>query len=230
MQPQALSASVRLPMASVHGLRPRFGAAGELDHGNDPDQHDHEGGQRAVLEGAPRRMSIDERGQRFRVQRSQQQGRGKFLQAVHEHKERRARQRRLQQGQLHPEHQVARLRAQGAGRVLDSAGDAIEAGREGAGRNRQEADRIGDDDRPRRAHEHEAEALTREPAPDRVQKIVEADQRAEQAKGQDGPGHRISNAGDRLRGAGQVRFREPRGRDHDEPEEERRDAWRRSPG
>ena len=207
----------RIGASPLRLLRPSLGVPRQTDHRNDPDQDDDEGGERAVLESGPRGMALDEGRERFHVQRAQKQGRGKFLQAIDEDEERRARQRRPQQRQLHAGDEFPRRRAQGAGRILEAAGDAVEARRQGAGR------RSAGSGSCRRstiaaAEPTSDEAETSPPsARQTVLKRLSMRPGASRPRASTVPGNRIAER--RRSSAVRVRrFREPRGRHDDEAE------------
>jgi hypothetical protein len=197
------------------------GASGQVHHRAEPDKHDDERGERAIFEGAAGRMAVDQRRQGFDVERAKEQGRRELLEAIDEHQQRGARERRAEERQLDAQHELARLCAERAGRVLDAARDPRQPGGQGAGRDRQEADDIGDHDGRARPHQHEPQALAGQDPPDRVQEPVDGKQRSEQAERQHGARHRIAETDHEAHGRGEGALCEPRGRHHHDPEEKR---------
>src|SRR5690606_15730397 len=111
-------------------------------------QHDGQGRHGAFFVGAARGLGIKPGGQRFEVERPQQQRGGQFFHGVDEHQQRAGGQRRAQQRQMHAAQRAASGFAQQARGLFQRRRNARQAGFDAADRHRQKAHGVRADQGP----------------------------------------------------------------------------------
>ena len=166
----------------------------EEDHRHETDGNDCECADRRLLELLERSEIIDMSGQGLEVEGPEQERRRQLLHGIDKDKQRRRRQRRLQERQMDAPERAQNGLAKGPCGGVEIGRYAPQTGIDSPERNRHETDGIGKKQSKNASRQEQARREAEAGSHQAVEPIVETRKRDEQTNRQHRPGHRIAKA------------------------------------